>query len=251
MSHALLPDVRTYIPIAPQANTLGESDEGQALYARHCPCQVLEVTGGCLEHSPYPTQSNHSTSYLSTPPPIYSPSRLCSRLLSSTQPHAYDLTSLHSTALHPPRPSRRTPPRCSSYVARRTCTRGAMWIACPSHHRPAGQLQLTSDSRSRLTPFPGWPRGLRRLLGNPSALGGARWRARWPTPLPTCALRTQVPRACAEAFVARLRAEGAYTDPTRLRLAVLPSGGWCGHIFRDNAEVTRQTLAFFAETQTA
>ena len=58
----------------------------------------------------------------------------------------------------------------------------------------------------------------------------------------------QVPRACAEAFVARLRAAGAYTDPTRLRLAVLPSGGWCGHIFRDQAEVTRQTLAFFAET---
>ena len=59
-----------------------------------------------------------------------------------------------------------------------------------------------------------------------------------------------MPRACAEAFVARLRAAGAYTDPTRLRLAVLPTdgGGWCGHIFRDQAEVTRQTLAFFAET---
>ena len=99
MSHALLPDVRTYTLIAPQANTLGESDEGEALYARHCPCQVLEVTGGCLEHSPYPTQSNHSTSYLSTPPPIYSPSRLCSRLLSSTQPHAYDYTPPHSTLL--------------------------------------------------------------------------------------------------------------------------------------------------------
>ena len=61
-------------------------------------------------------------------------------------------------------------------------------------------------------------------------------------------LCAQVPRACAEAFVARLRAAGAYTDPTRLRLNVLPSGGWCGHIFRDQAEVTRQTLAFFAET---
>ena len=57
-------------------------------------------------------------------------------------------------------------------------------------------------------------------------------------------LCAQVPRACAEAFVARLRAAGAYTDPTRLRLNVLPSGGWCGHIFRDQAEVTRQTLAF-------
>ena len=63
-----------------------------------------------------------------------------------------------------------------------------------------------------------------------------------------CFPRIQVPRACAEAFIARLRAAGAYTDPTRLRMAVLPSGGWCGHIFRDQAEVTRQTLAFFAET---
>jgi len=48
VSHALLPDVRTYeyIPVFYQANTLGESVEGEALYARHCPCQVLEVTGG-------------------------------------------------------------------------------------------------------------------------------------------------------------------------------------------------------------
>ena len=66
------------------------------------------------------------TSYLSTPLPIYSLSRLCPRLLSSTQPHAHDPTSLHSSALHPLRPSRRTPPRCSSYAARRMCTRGAM-----------------------------------------------------------------------------------------------------------------------------
>jgi len=58
-----------------------------------------------------------------------------------------------------------------------------------------------------------------------------------------------VPRACAEAFVARLRAAGAYTDPTRLRAGrAADGGGWCGHIFRDQAEVTRQTLAFFAET---
>ena len=35
-----------YIPVFQQANTLGESVEGEVLYARHCPCQVLEVTGG-------------------------------------------------------------------------------------------------------------------------------------------------------------------------------------------------------------
>ena len=34
--------------------------------------------------------------------------------------------ALHSPAPHPLRPSRRTPPRCSSYAARRMCTRGAM-----------------------------------------------------------------------------------------------------------------------------
>ena len=88
MSHALLPDVRTYIPIAPQANTLGESDDGQALYARHCPCQVLEVTG--LPRAltlPYPEQplyllpldpsSDLLTLTPTLPPPlVYSPARL-------------------------------------------------------------------------------------------------------------------------------------------------------------------------------
>ena len=53
-----------------------------------------------------------------------------------------------------------------------------------------------------------------------------------------------VPRACAEAFVAALRERGAY-PAERLRLRVLPSGGWCGHIFKDQAEVTRQVLEFF------
>ena len=101
------------------------------------------------------------------------------------------------------------------------------------------------------------PRLAKRLEAAPWAPCGARWgrgggRGRCgqrlcPSVLSLCA---QVPRACAEAFVARLRAAAAYTDPTptRLRLNVLPSGGWCGHIFRDQAEVTRQTLAFFAET---
>ena len=46
MSHAPLPNVRTYILVFHQANTLGESVEGEVLYARHCPCQVPEVTGG-------------------------------------------------------------------------------------------------------------------------------------------------------------------------------------------------------------
>jgi len=53
--------------------------------------------------------------------------------------------------------------------------------------------QLATASRAPTPPFalaPGWPRGLRRLLGPPVALVGARWRsrARWPTPLPQCAL---------------------------------------------------------------
>lgn len=38
--------MRSYISAFHQANTLGESVEGEVLYARHCPCQVLEVTGG-------------------------------------------------------------------------------------------------------------------------------------------------------------------------------------------------------------
>ena len=124
----------------------------------------------------------------------------------------------------------------------------------PPVHHPASSPPQVGAPTPPFALAPGWPRGLRRLLGLPVALGGrevevegevANAQRLCPSVLSLCA---QVPRACAEAFVARLRAAGAYTDPTRLRLNVLPSGGWCGHIFRDQAEVTRQTLAFFAET---
>ena len=55
-----------------------------------------------------------------------------------------------------------------------------------------------------------------------------------------------VPRALAEAFAARLLAAGSYT-PERLQTCALPSGGWHGHIFKDQADVTRRILCFLDE----
>ena len=55
-----------------------------------------------------------------------------------------------------------------------------------------------------------------------------------------------VPRALAEAFAARLVAAGAYTAE-RLQTYALPSGGWHGHIIKDQADVTRRILCFLDE----
>lgn len=59
-----------------------------------------------------------------------------------------------------------------------------------------------------------------------------------------------VPRALAEAFAARLLAAGACA-PERLQLCALPSGGWHGHVFKDQAEVTRRILCFLDEVVAA
>ena len=88
--------------------------------------------GALLSPLPVPSARGDERRATIQPPTLSTPPSMHSALSRPySPPLVYPTARLHLTPLpspapHPLRPSRRTPPRCYSYAARRICTRGAM-----------------------------------------------------------------------------------------------------------------------------